>query len=78
MRGDGAEGRGEGRIITMVGDFGEPAPPQKDLGASPLNSLNLVVFFPRLSSDLPIVLRVRGHVEINVVIIVNVRCTYVW
>ena len=36
----------------MVGDFGEPAPPQKDLGASPLNSLNLVVFFPRLSSDL--------------------------
>ena len=33
---------GEGRIITMVVcDLGEPAPPKKDLGARPLNSLNL-------------------------------------
>ena len=30
-----------GRIITMVRRFWGPAPPQKDLGASPLNSLNL-------------------------------------
>ena len=40
-RGDGTEGMGDGRIITMVCDFGEPAPPKKDLGARPLNSLNL-------------------------------------
>ena len=31
----------------MVGDFGEPAPPQKDLGASPLNSLNLTTTIDR-------------------------------
>ena len=30
-----------GRIITMVRRFWGPAPTQKDLGASPLNSLNL-------------------------------------
>jgi hypothetical protein len=30
-----------GRIITMVRRFWGPAPPLKDLGASPLNSLNL-------------------------------------
>jgi hypothetical protein len=32
---------GGGRIIT-VGEFGEPAPPQNDLGASALNSLTSV------------------------------------
>ena len=30
-----------GRIITMVRRFWGPAPTQKDLGTSPLNSLNL-------------------------------------
>jgi len=33
------EGRGGGRMITMIGDFGETAP-QK---AGPLNSPNLVI-----------------------------------
>ncbi len=41
------EGMGEGRIITMVCDFGEPAPPKKDLGARPLNSLNLTMMYSR-------------------------------
>jgi hypothetical protein len=41
-------GRG-GRIITMSGDFGESAPPQNDLGASPLNSLNLILMSSRRS-----------------------------
>ncbi len=41
--GDGVEGQaGGGRIITMVSDFGEPAPPKHNLGATPLNSLSLI------------------------------------
>ena len=32
-----------GRIITMVRRFWGPTPTQKDLGTSPLNSLNLTV-----------------------------------
>jgi hypothetical protein len=40
--GDGVEGRGGGGgFHHEVGDFGEPAPPKHNLGASPLNSLNL-------------------------------------
>jgi hypothetical protein len=38
-----------GRIITMVRRFWGPAPPKKDLGASPLNSLNLNLFIPPAS-----------------------------
>ncbi len=34
--GDGVEGRGRGgRIITMVSDFGEPAPPKTQFGGHP-------------------------------------------
>ncbi len=32
---------GRGENYHHGGDFGEPAPPQNNLGASPLNSLNL-------------------------------------
>ena len=40
--GDGVEGQaGGGRIITMVSDFREPAPPKHNSGATPLNSLSL-------------------------------------
>ena len=36
------EGRGGGGGLSpWSGDFGEPAPPKHNLGASPLNSLNL-------------------------------------
>jgi hypothetical protein len=34
-RGDGAEGRGRGRIITMVGEFGEKAPQKTIWGPDP-------------------------------------------
>ena len=37
------EGRGKGRLSPWSGDYGEPAPPKKGFGASPLNSLNLNV-----------------------------------
>jgi hypothetical protein len=34
---------GEGGLSPWSGDFGESAPPQNDLGASPLNSRNLIL-----------------------------------
>ena len=42
--GDGVEGRaGGGGLSPWSSDFGEPAPPKHNLGASPLNSLNLII-----------------------------------
>ena len=37
----------------MVGDLGEPASPQNDLGASPLNSLNLTTYYSTKSHIMP-------------------------
>ena len=42
--GRGETSQGGGRIITMIRRFGGADPPDKDLGASPLNSLNLIAF----------------------------------
>ena len=42
--GDGVEGRGGGGGLSpWSSDFGEPAPPKHNLGASPLNSLSLSI-----------------------------------
>ena len=41
--GDDAEGRGGGRKLPWSGVFGVRAPTKKDQGASPLNSLNLII-----------------------------------
>jgi hypothetical protein len=48
-RGEDVEGRtGWGRIITIVRRFLEASPPNTDLGACPLNSLNINRILPKV------------------------------